>query len=183
MKNIVKWDKIEKGMFQYKEIMSLYKCSNKIKKDDVFQRRYKAFYRMNTARKDSQFYEAYFKLLDKAKKEGGGDILSILRTLKRVSNKNEISFASKLLATIDTKMPVWDSKVRKRINEEGEIILKATFKNIEECVEAYTSMKRWYVKFMKSDKAKKMIAEFDAHFPNEKITQVKKIDFIFWQTT
>ena len=109
-------------------------------------------------------------------------IAEVLEKLFESDKRKELSFASKMLATIDPKLPVWDSKVRKRINADGELRLKSTHKNIEECVEGYNAMQKWYVKFMKTPKAKDMIAEFDAHFPNEKITQIKKIDFIFWQT-
>ena len=137
---------------------------------------------MNTARKDEQFYRVYFKTLKKAKEDASIDMLSVLSQLKRASNKNEISFASKLLATIDPKLPIWDSRVRERINEIGGLKLKATYKSTDECVSAYNSLLSWYKQFMKTDKAKSMIADFDIHFPNQKITAIKKIDFIFWQT-
>jgi len=68
------------------------------------------------------------------------------------------------------------------VNEMSDIQLKATYKNTEECVQAYHSLVTWYDKFMGSVEAKKMIAEFDSHFPNQKITAIKKVDFIFWQT-
>jgi hypothetical protein len=182
MKQKIDWSKIEKGLFQYKEIMMLFKSSKNIENDDVLQKRYKTFYGMYTARKDAQFYKVYFKWLKNAREGESLDMRSLLEQLKRSSNKNEISFASKLLATVDPKLPIWDSRVRKRINAAGEIKLKVSFKSIDECVEGYNSMLLWYSKFMKSDKAKEMIAEFDLHLPNQKITKIKKIDFMFWQT-
>jgi hypothetical protein len=66
--------------------------------------------------------------------------------------------------------------------ETVDIKLKATYKSTDECVNAYNSLLSWYKQFMKTDKAKSMIADFDIHFPNQKITAIKKIDFIFWQT-
>jgi hypothetical protein len=182
MKQKIDWVKIEKGLFQYKEIMTIFKCSQNIEKDDVLQKRYKTFYRMNTARKDAQFYKGYFNLLKNARQGDIVDMPTILKQLKRLSNKHEISFASKLLATVDPKLPIWDSRVRERVNERGEIKLKANYKNTDECVEAYNSLVSWYGKFMKSNEAKMMIAEFDSHFPKEKISAIKKVDFIFWQT-
>jgi len=182
MKQKIDWVKIERGLLQYKEIMALFKCSQNIEKDDVLQKRYKTFYRLYNARKDDQFYKGYFKLLKNAKQGESLDIRKVLEQLKRLSNKNEISFASKLLATIDPKLPIWDSRVRERVNEMSDIQLKATYKNTEECVQAYHSLVTWYDKFMGSVEAKKMIAEFDSHFPNQKITAIKKVDFIFWQT-
>lgn len=182
MNKKIDWSKIETGLLKYNEIMSLYKCSENIDKDEVLHRRYKSFYKMNTARKDAQFYKIYFRVLKKAKEGDSIDILSVLSQLKRISNKNEISFASKLLATIDPKLPIWDSRVRERINEIGDLKLKETYKTTGECVNAYNSLLAWYKQFMKTDKAKKMIAEFDSHFPNQKITSIKKVDFIFWQT-
>lgn len=178
----VNWGNIEKGLLNYKEIMSLFKCSENIDKDEVLQRRYKSFYKMNTARKDAQFYKIYFRVLKKAKEGDSIDLLSVLSHLKRISNKNEISFASKLLATIDPKLPIWDSRVRNHVNEMSDLKLKASYRTIEECVQAYNSLLSWYRDFMKTDRAKKMIAEFDSHFPNQKITSIKKVDFIFWQT-
>jgi len=182
MKKTVNWKKIEKSLYKYKEIMVLFKCSENIEKDEPFQKKFKTFYRMYNAHKDPEFYKKYFKLLKKANAEGNGDIHYILTQLKHVGNKNELSFASKLLATVNTKLPIWDSKVRERINEGGVIKLKNNYKSIEECVEAYNSLLAWYKNYMKSADAKKMIENFDSHLPKQKITPIKKVDFIFWQT-
>ncbi len=181
-KNDVNWKRIEKGLEQYKEIMTLFKCSNNIYKDEVFQKKYKTFYKLNAARRGDDFYNSYFKILKKAKNEGGIEIKYVLERLHHVENKKELSFASKLLATVNPKLPIWDKNVRFRINEIGDIKLKNTYSSIEDCVKAYNSLITWYDNFMKTSDAKQMIFEFDAHFPNQKITSIKKIDFIFWQT-
>jgi hypothetical protein len=121
-------------------------------------------------------------LLKKASNEDVLDCHFILRKLQLIGNKKELSFTSKVLATVDPKLPIWDSKVRKRVNEIGGLNLKQSYSSIEDCVEAYNSMVKWYRKFMKTPKAKAMVKKFDAHFPDEKITSIKKVDFMLWQT-
>ena len=88
-----------------------------------------------------------------------------------------------MLATIDPKLPVWDSNVRNLLNNKYKTNFKQSYKEISECVEAYNELCNWYKLFLKSPEASSLIAAFDTHFPKSKISKIKKIDFIFWQTS
>jgi hypothetical protein len=177
----INWIKIEIGLEKYNEIMTLYACSSNLSKDYLFQKKYKAFYKLNFAKKSDDFYKVYFMLLNKISKSGNSDIDKVLKYLHKVEEKKELSFASKMLATIDPNLPVWDSKVRNVLKVKYKTNFKATYKDIIECVEAYKVFCNWYKLFLKTPEANSFIAEFDKHFPKSKISKMKKLDFIFWQ--
>lgn len=180
MKQQVDWKKLATGLERYKEIMALYKCSDNIAKDELFQRKFKSFYRMG--KKPPEYYKVYFRTLEQLRQGKELSMRQILETLYRVEHRKEFSFASKMLATHDPTLPVWDSKVRKQINQHSSLHLKQLFKSIDECVEAYAHMVKWYKAFMRSEEAHRIIREFDDRFPGQKIKAIKKVDLVLWQT-
>ena len=181
--NQINWEKIGKGLEKYVEIMTLYKCSSNISKDELFQKKYRIFYGINAAHKSADFCNFYFNLLHKLSKDKNDNIQFILKQLLKIENTKELSFGSKMIATFDTSMPVWDKNVRRFLNFKYKTNFKDTYKEISECIEAYDSLCNWYKLFLKSPEAKALISEFDIRFPKSKISKIKKIDFIFWQTS
>lgn len=177
----INWEKIGKGLDKYRCIMALYNDSFDLSKEDLFQKRFKGFYRMG--RRSEEYYKDYFRLFEQMREGKKLTIGEVLNKLYLSEKRKELSFASKMLATIDPKLPVWDSNVRNLLNNKYKTNFKQSYKEISECVAAYNQLCNWYKIFLKSPEAKVLILEFDAHFPNQKITIMKKIDFIFWQTS
>ena len=108
--------------------------------------------------------------------EGFGEIL--LR-LFQSTGQIEPSFSSKMLATLDADMPIWDSNVLKALH----LHLKGNRPEfrISNAVILYDSIRRWYTDFLKTEEAQRMIQRFDVEFPEfQSISSVKKIDFILW---
>jgi hypothetical protein len=106
----------------------------------------------------------------------------IIGELYKVSGKKEFSFSTKLISTIDSNMPVWDSKVRNFLNRNYKAGLPRRFKNLVECASAYDKMCKWYKSFMATEESRELIAEFERRFPDSGISNIKKLDLIFWQT-
>jgi hypothetical protein len=87
--------------------------------DEDFHALYRAYWQMNVARLGDPFYFRYFALLESLKKNGAGFLGRIdatIRELALISNTTErpslqFSFATKLLNTIDPRLPVYDSYV------------------------------------------------------------------------
>jgi hypothetical protein len=133
-------------------------------------------------KKPPEYYKVYFRTLEQLRQGKELSIRQVLETLHWVEHRKELSFASKMLATHDPTLPVWDSKVRQQINQRSSLHLKQLFKSIDECVEAYAHMAKWYKAFMRSEEAHKIIQEFDDRFPGQKIKAIKKVDLVLWQT-
>lgn len=171
------WSKIEKCLIKYCCITSSFQNSLDIRKDLDFQKKYKGFYRM---RRNQIFCDSYFKLMYKHKSETKLNFCSLIKKLYKVGNKKEISFTSKLMATINPDLPIWDSKVIKYITTNFKFIPKK-IKNIEHACYNYIELLEWYKQFMETGNAKRMLREFNSQFPNARITDLKKIDLMLWQ--
>lgn len=81
--------------------------------DKQFQRKYRAYWRMNVARLNDAFYARYFGLLESLKGAEITDIDKVVRQIVAQSNDGErrslqFSFATKLVHTLDQRAPVYD---------------------------------------------------------------------------
>ncbi len=170
-------EKAKKGMAQYIEIMEL------VSKVDVsihpeFQKKYNAFYRVR--QRPAEWYANYYSLMQESKK-APPSFDQVIDQLNASMCRYEPSFSSKLVATLNPNKPVWDVHI---LNNTGHSAPSYTAKNkIELAKAAYGSIERWYEAFLKSDDGKLCIEVFDKLVSERnKITDLKKIDFILWQT-
>jgi len=177
----VNWKNLKEGLEKYQLIMNEYKKSIEISSSDDFQKSYRNFYGMNRAGMSSACNKTYFRLLDKAANSEEIDFKYVLQRLYAESGKKHFSFTTKLLATANPNLPVWDKKVRKYLNSQFSLKFKDSFEDIESCEQEYHRYCAWFKNFLKSDDATKLINEFDKKIPNVKITKMKKIDLMFWQ--
>lgn len=164
------------GIARYYDLLQRSSAVN-VAEDLSFQKAFTAFYRL---RRDKDWRAYYFDLFEcmKSRKEdvSFGEIQ--LRLLQKCG-QIESSFSSKMLATINPDMPIWDSYVLKNLG------LKLRGKNKEErfsmAVVLYDNICSWYRDFLKTDESKEMIEMFNQTFPEySNITEIKKIDFIIW---
>jgi hypothetical protein len=169
-------EKAKKGIAQYIEIMEL------LPRVDVschasFQRKYNAFYRVR--QRPEAWYVGYYSLMQ-ASKGTQPTFEQIIDRLYLLTSRYEPSFSSKLVATLNPRKPVWDVHILKNT---GHTPPAYTAKNkIELAKAAYFSIERWYQEFLRSDDGKVCIEVFDELVPDhEKITNLKKVDFILWQ--
>lgn len=91
----------------------------------------------------------------------------------------EASFSSKMLATINPDMPIWDRYVVKNL------CLKMRGKTKKDqltcAVDLYEQMLCWYKGFLQTENGKDCIKEFDRTMPGYIwMSDVKKIDFYLW---
>ena len=103
----------------------------------------------------------------------------IINCLYTFEGKIEASFSSKLLATLNPEMPIWDQYVLANAGIESPKPYNVT---IEMCINKYETLKLFYKNFLKSEEALNMIAEFNERLPDyQHFTDIKKIDLMFWQ--
>ena len=161
-----------KAMKSYTEIMEL----SVTPLDPEFQRKYDAFYRV---RRNEEWRKEYFRLMDVFHKRKTTAFGEILLRLYQTTGQIEASFASKMLATLDADMPIWDSNVLQVL--KYKLSGKTPELKMSNAVVLYDKICSWYKTYLRTDHAKTLIDRFDAEFP-EFITMnpTKKIDFILW---
>jgi len=172
------WVNIKKGVDKYLSIMQLVKILD-VQKDKDFQRLFNGFYRIR--QRPKKFYEFLYYYLEKNKNNN----ISFKQTLAFFFYKLqrlEPSFSSKILATINSNLPVWDSEVLKRLNIKIPGYNQDKKDRFNQLVIIYDNIVNWYSEFINTAQAKNIINIFDKKIGETNITNIKKIDLVFWQT-
>lgn len=168
-------DELKKGLEKYLAIMN-HLHNTDVSKDANFHKLYNGFYRMR--QRTPQFYFTYYSLLEQ-KKKSEVTFKDIFLTLKEQTNRNEASFSSKMVASINPDMPVWDQFVMKNA---GIKVPSYSVKNREQrIISAYDQLVKWYADYLQTQEARDIIDLFNIKFPDVGITDVKKIDLFLWQ--
>lgn len=168
--------KLESGLNKYLLIMKDFHNID-VSKDLDFQKKYNGFYRMRQRKVD--FYEDYFAYMQENKRNVSLTYQDVLTHFYEKFNRIEASFSSKLLATINPNMPIWDSVVMCNLG-----LKKPSYSckdKLAETINIYTQIKSWYEDFLASDEAREWIRLFDEKYNGIEITDIKKIDVILWQ--
>lgn len=170
---------MEKGIRKYLNIITIIKKDIDNFNDENFQKSYKGFYRM---RRNKEFCKKYFKIGYEQIDNSEINFNILFDKIKKINNKNEASFASKLLHTINNEKPILDKKVLINLGLYSEYIKKDSDKK-----EIYKILEEFYYELLKKDFAKNWIVQFDMLLTNvikidkNIISNVKKIDFILWK--
>jgi hypothetical protein len=91
----------------------------------------------------------------------------------------EASFASKLVATVNPFMPVWDSVFLKNLNINPPSYYDKN--RIKKIIGKYYEIVEWYNTFLNSEEGRLAVSLFDEKFNNNDLTSLKKVDLILWQ--
>lgn len=147
-----------------------------VSKDKVFQKSFKGFYRI---RRNDDWCKIYFKLLEQ-QKTSQKSFSELLRIIFNETGRVEASFTSKLVATIATDCPIWDSFVLKNLGISSPTYLKAD-KKIEAVIEKYNELTSCLHELSELAEIKDTLKQFDINIKRSKeISTTKKIDFILW---
>jgi hypothetical protein len=169
--------KVKKGLDQYLWIQSEL-MKKDVSKDVEFQKKFNYFYKI-TPHRNKEWQKEFYSLLQKSKKDTV-TFESILSKLFKKTGKVESSFASKLVATIDPKMPVIDSIVLKNLK------LKLPYSYDKEreskIIKIYQTLIKEFSLFLKTESGKYLVEQFTKEYPTSKISKTKMLDLILWQT-
>ncbi len=163
------------GIHLYKQIMDEYMQVD-VSANKEFQKLFNYFYKV---RRNDAWREKFYYIFESGKKSTDVSFESILYQIYDHTNMVEPSFASKMLATLNSNMPIWDSKVLHCLG----LISKGTqaTDKLQNAVKIYDEIIRWYDEYMMTEDFLKNIAVFDKFLPDYKeISAVKKIDFMLW---
>jgi len=176
------FNNFDKGSLDsYEFIMKRFEEKNgKIKNDEEFRRKFKLFYRLSPAHLGIKFEDKYFELLE----SGENDLEKVLRELYKIETLRkrktiQFSFATKLLHTLDSSKPIFDSKVKDRLNivmngDNGE-------EKIYSSIKAYNDLQQKINQLSGREEVKKLIEEFKIKFhPSNSVSDIKILDFILW---
>ena len=165
---------VRSGLKSYFWIQNrLYQCD--VTKDEEFQRRYKSFYRV---RRSQEWCQSYFALMQKAKNKTV-NFETTLKQMRKKSGRLEASFVSKFIATLDPNKPVIDKWILKNF---GLQLPHYKAKDRErKIVDTYNELVEMYLKLLKEPYIKTLIKKFSQRYPDISITDVKKIDLVFWK--
>ena len=166
-------DRVKIGIDKYNWIMSRVDEVN-VSADSEFQRLYNGFYRMR--QRPAGFYASYYAYLEQNKHNRELTFEDVVAYLYRETGSIHASFSSKLLATVNPDMPIWDKFVLQNLGLRTPYYYEKD--RLQKTVQIYQCICDWY----KSSEATEKLNEFNRLFPNTDISNVKKIDFILWAT-
>ncbi len=163
-------DGLEKYLWLQREV-SLRNVST----DREFQKKFNAFYRV---RRGGDWQKVFYGLLENSK-DKESTFKDILVKFHGEIGRMEASFVSKLIATINPKMPIIDKVVFKNLS----LSLPPVGVNNRELLieERYQSLAKEFSLFLQTENGKYLIDEFIKEYPKANITKVKMLDFILWQ--
>jgi hypothetical protein len=169
--------KIGKPLQKYLWLQERATALNNTQADEDFCRKFSGFYRVRA--RDAAWRSAYFGLMGELRGEPL-DFRICLTKVQTVTGRIEASFASKLLATLDPNLPVIDKIVL------GHLGLRLPSwgvpNRIEKAVSVYRSLTDALAEYIRSEPGKRAIAAFRTAYPEARITDVKIVDLILWQT-
>jgi hypothetical protein len=143
-----------------------------VAKDKEFQRRFAGYYKVRFLKPAPR--QKLFDLLEESKNLPA-DFGTILEKLCAATGRVEESFASKLAATIDPNLPVIDRLVRDNLG-----LVRAS--STENAKQNHQKIREQYTEFLSTENGKYLIRRFAETYPEARITHVKILDFILWQT-
>lgn len=169
--------KVKKGLDQYLWIQGEV-MKKDVRKDTEFQKKFNYFYKI-TPHRNKEWQKEFYSLLQKSKKDTV-TFESTLSKLFKKTGKIESSFASKLVATIDPKMPVIDSIVLKNL----KLKLPYSYEKDREIkiLKIYQTLIKEFSLFLKTETGKYLVEQFAKEYPTSKISKTKMLDLILWQT-
>lgn len=147
-----------------------------------FRKLFNSYFKVS--QQNNKWYNRYYELMSEQRKKNR-NIGEIIEELHKISNRIDVSFASKLIAIIDRDNPIWDKYVLRNLGLDKD--WKA-YKNkpYEErknkAVKIYSQIKDYYTDFLNTDEGNAVINQFKnalSEYKN-KISDVKIIDFILW---
>ena len=177
IKEILEKPELVTGLEKYNYIMNRLHQTD-VSVDTEFQTMFRDFYQMRRFYSD-EFASQYFALLEQLKKTKDVSFQTAIDKLLQVQGTYEMSFASKMIHTINPEHPIWDSVVTKRHFRINPPAGKKDKKKA--CSDKYDYYEKMFIDFMKKEEGRLIIRLFDEKFPDEKISDTKKIDFVLWQ--
>ena len=166
-------DRVEAGIEKYNWIMKRIHEVD-IATDTEFQKFFNGFYRMR--QRPATFYKSYYAFLENRKSDKTLTFEDVITYLYKETGSIHASFSSKLLATVNPDMPIWDKFVLQNLGLRTPYYYEKD--RLQKTIQLYQRICDWY----QTEEAQEKLQLFNTLFPNTNISDTKKIDFILWAT-
>lgn len=140
-----------------------------------------------------EWTENYFKQFQQIRRTGRVDSAvfeDALREMPKRKIRNscpvECSLTSKMLATLNPELPIWDTHVLAALRRHGMVKTRASSPRSREekiswAAETYRQIVDFYNALKGTEKHRECLMAFEGVFPNQKgISETKRIDYILW---
>lgn len=161
-------------------------AASNVAKNPLFQFVYRSYYRLDNAGLTSEFKKEYFIILQEWRMSREFDFRAVLERLYRIQNRKgqnklQFSFATKMANTINDKSPIYDSYVAKMFS-----LSKPSSKKLEDRISKYlmqlNSIEKGYKQLTEQKLLPNTLRLFDKTFTSSRLSEMKKLDFIFWSS-
>ncbi len=153
---------------------NLHKCN--VSTNTEYQRKFSHYYRMRFV--SPKYREAFFALFEEIKDHPDTSFEEVARRLYPVDQKHEFSFISKMLHTINTSRPIYDSQVNAALKLRT---YQPVFeKRLKKDIEILDRISARYRMLMASPEVSEIQKEIDLKISPKTISSEKKLDFILW---
>ena len=123
--------------------------------------------------------EVYKFLTDNMGQHTCPSIAECLKKLQKITKNVHLSFASKIMASLDRNLPVYDKWVNRHLG------LNHPHGNFSDAETTYHLLVARMQMLLENKKVRKAIKKFDHRFPRFKLkkylTDTKKLDIMLWQ--
>lgn len=169
---IIRFLALDKYMYIKNKI---YKCD--ISKDIEFQTAFNSFYKI---RRDKKWRDIFFNYFEKIKNDKNVKFEEILEYLYKETGNIEASFSSKMLATINSNMPIWDQYVLKNLNMK--VLGKNKQEKLDDTINTYYKIIKIENQKLEQQDIIQAIKEFKQEFKEYELTDIKILDYILWNS-
>ena len=165
------------NLYKYDNLQnSLLTCD--VDKDKEYRKTFKGFYRV---RRGEKWSDVFFSILQREKRNRTISFRSVLKKMFEETGRVEASFCSKLIATINPKLPVWDTRVLANLGLRNPYI-QDTADRLCCRIEVYSCIKTWSSNAIREACFEEWKKRFDDAFPQFRhFTDMKKLDLFLWQ--
>lgn len=168
----------------YKFLRAQFLTSN-IEENYLFQFVYRSFYRLDNAGLTADLKREYFKILEENRNNDSYDFESALKRLYTFENHKgqntvQFSFITKLFNTINNNMPIYDNEVAEVFNMTQPYYCKGFEKKLSKYMAQFELIGKAYSEVLEFNLLPLTTTEFDKRFQNHGLTEMKRLDFIFW---
>lgn len=166
-------DRVEVGIEKYRWIMRRVHETD-VSADGQFQKVFNGFYRIR--QRPAAFYQSFYRYLEDNKDNSALTFADVVSYLYQQTGSIHASFGSKLLATVNPDMPVWDKYVLQNLGLRAPYCYEKD--RLQKVVRIYRQICDWY----STQETAEKLRQFNCQFSAADLTDVKKIDFMLWAT-
>jgi hypothetical protein len=148
-------------------------------KEPDYQKKFNYFYQV---RRNAEWRAKFYNLFSNYAHNRIANFEQILYELSDATDRIEMSFASKLAATIDPDLPVIDRHVLSYLGWKSTLPREDKEGRIAEIIDLHVTMKEVFNEFLKNANGQYLINTFATVYPEQEIGNMKILDFALWQS-